>query len=336
MPSLVPLDNTLGALYVGVIFSSIVYGVICTQAFLYYTEHCKRDGWFLKGFVAFLWFLETVTCVLFNFGMYYYTVTNFGDYDALLHSATVWSILVEIGLSTFIALLVQCFFAHRVYILGGKTLVLPIIIVILSLAQFSLGMVYTDVSLSFKRLSGGTSDFPYVISLFGLELVADCTIAASSIYYLRSRASHSGISTTRRVINLIIKFVVNTCLLEVFCLIPILALWTAEADTLIFSPFVCSLPRIYSASVMCSLNNRDHLRGLSGSRTNGAITLSTFQTESTDMRTQTSGGSTETTGQALDISKRHVRLPRDRVNQMPSEDAGSQHDVDFKGGFMTV
>ncbi|KAF7356484.1 hypothetical protein MVEN_00981500 [Mycena venus] len=308
MPSPIPLDNTLGALYIGVAASSVVFGINCMQSFLYFAEHSKRDGRFFKAFVLVLWILELLTVVLINHGVYFYSISNFGDLNVLAEP-TIWSIVVEIGLSTFVAFMVQSFFAYRVYILGGgKKLLLPCIIMVLTLAQFAMGLVYTKVALSFKRFSGGNKRLrkynlflllkfvfdigveqkPYVMTLFGLELAADFLIAASSIFYLRQHSQRSEVHATQHVIYVLIKYVVNTCLLEVLCLIPIIALasrgqfylrysfglityqWASEATTLIFGPFVLVLPRVYSLSLLCSLNNRDHLRDISHGK-NGLV-----------------------------------------------------------------
>ncbi|KAJ7637543.1 hypothetical protein DFH06DRAFT_1478555 [Mycena polygramma] len=284
MPSPIPLDNTLGSLYIGVVLASVVFGINSMQSFLYFAEHSKRDGWFVKLFVSVLWILELLTVVLINHGVYYYSISNFGDLNVLAEP-TIWSIVVEIGLSTFVAFMVQSFFAYRVYILGGgnrgKSLILPCIIMFLTCAQFAMGLLYTKVALSFQRVTGGTNDFPYVMTLFGLELSADFLIAASSIYFLREHARGSEIHSTQHVIYTLIKYVVNTCLLEVLCLIPIIALWATEATTLIFGPFVLVLPRVYSLSLLCSLNNRDHLRDISYGKNGLATALPTsFGTKS--------------------------------------------------------
>ncbi|KAF7301921.1 hypothetical protein MIND_00758100 [Mycena indigotica] len=310
MPSPIPLDSTLGGLSIGVTAATLIFGINCMQTFLYFVEHSAHDGRFLKAYVAALWFFELITVVLINHGMYYYSITNWGDLD-VLSKPTVWSVIVEIGLSTLIALMVQTFFAYRVYILsGGKKLLLPCIIMTLTLAQFAMGIVYTRMGLAFKRLSGGTSDFvrlhyhhdmawnltlfePYVMSLFGLELAADGVIAASSIYYLRQHHERSSIKSTKHVIYVLIRYVVNTCLLEVsvvnsfdeniihvdpeyrsLCLVPLIALWGAVPNTLEFAPFVLLVPRAYSLSLLCSLNNRDHLRDI-GRGPNGVSLTST-------------------------------------------------------------
>ncbi|KAF7359922.1 hypothetical protein MVEN_00718100 [Mycena venus] len=275
MPAPIPLDNTLGALYIGVAASSVVFGINCMQSFLYFAEHSKCDGRFVKAFVTVLWILELLTVILINHGVYFYSITNFGDLN-ILTEPTVWSITVEVGLSTFVALMVQTFFAHRVYILGGGKKLLPCIIMFLTLTQFAMGLVYTKVALSFKRFSGGASDFPYVMTVFGSEVVADFLIAASSIYYLRQHAERSEVSATRHIIYVLIKYVVNTCLLEVLCLIPIITLLAIETNTLLFGPFVLVLPRVYSLSLLCSLNNRDHLRDISHGENGVTMSLPSF------------------------------------------------------------
>ncbi|KAK0470155.1 uncharacterized protein EV420DRAFT_1663341 [Desarmillaria tabescens] len=46
------LDNTLGALYIGTCLSTLLYGVICVQTFLYITSsRARSDRWWLKTFV---------------------------------------------------------------------------------------------------------------------------------------------------------------------------------------------------------------------------------------------------------------------------------------------
>ncbi|KAJ6501017.1 hypothetical protein C8R47DRAFT_1211292 [Mycena vitilis] len=93
MPSPIPLDNTLGSLYIGVVLASVVFGINSMQSFLYFAEHSKRDGWFVKLFVSVLWVLELLTVVLINHGVYFYSISNFGDLNVLAEP-TIWSIVV--------------------------------------------------------------------------------------------------------------------------------------------------------------------------------------------------------------------------------------------------
>ncbi|KAN0132714.1 hypothetical protein V8E53_009385, partial [Lactarius tabidus] len=54
MPASNPVNNTLGALLIGTILSSIIYGVTLLQVYSYYNSHCSRDWWPLKPLVVFL------------------------------------------------------------------------------------------------------------------------------------------------------------------------------------------------------------------------------------------------------------------------------------------
>ncbi|VDB94446.1 unnamed protein product [Peniophora sp. CBMAI 1063] len=192
--------------------------------------------------------------------------------------------------------------------------------------------IHVSHRLNFKRFTGGSSDFPYVISLYSLELIADTTIAAASIYYLRAQASRTEITSTKHVIHAIIKYVVNTCLIEVMCIIPILALWTADASTLVYAPFVFALARVYSASVLCSLNNREHLRELFSSRRSDGdfISMPNIRAQSGTEAAPRSAGSETLAPAALAVTskKTAVRL------RMYDEDGSGPVDIDGKIAFV--
>jgi hypothetical protein len=73
MPALIPVDNTLGALLIGTVLSSMcvrlitgylsqdliepdrlssIYGITWLQVYSYYNSHSSRDRWPLKFFVS--------------------------------------------------------------------------------------------------------------------------------------------------------------------------------------------------------------------------------------------------------------------------------------------
>ncbi|EPS94584.1 hypothetical protein FOMPIDRAFT_58317 [Fomitopsis schrenkii] len=90
MPSLFPLDNFLGVLFVGIIVSTVLYGVNCLQAYTYYTRFCAADNRWLQLLVIYLYgvflacrALDTLHVALICAAYYHYTVTNYGDYIAL-------------------------------------------------------------------------------------------------------------------------------------------------------------------------------------------------------------------------------------------------------------
>ncbi|KAI0316901.1 hypothetical protein OF83DRAFT_1124267 [Amylostereum chailletii] len=257
MPSLVPLDNLLGAALVGVGVSTAIYGLTWLQVYLYYTEHSGRDGKFLKAFVAVLMVLDTThVAFLFTF-LYHYTVTNYGDLRVL--AETTWSLIGQVTVGTVMSFMVQCFFARRVYILGKKKIVVPSIIVILSLGQLVVGgILYAIKAFQVVLFSNAPPDLPYALSALSMDLACDATIAVAMIYYLRK--SRAAVSNTNRAIDILITYTMNTCLLTTICACACLILWVTSTRTLVYAPFFFVLVRLYSCSLMCSLNSRDLLR----------------------------------------------------------------------------
>ncbi|KAH9019279.1 hypothetical protein EDB84DRAFT_1517455 [Lactarius hengduanensis] len=83
MPALIPVDNYLGALLIGTLFSSIIYGVTWMQVYSYYNTHSSGDRWPLKSFVAFLMLLDSANLVFAIHPTYDLLVTDFGDYSAI-------------------------------------------------------------------------------------------------------------------------------------------------------------------------------------------------------------------------------------------------------------
>ncbi|KAH9075602.1 hypothetical protein EDB83DRAFT_2351262 [Lactarius deliciosus] len=111
MPALIPVDNILGAFFLGVIFSSILYGVTWLQVYSYFSKHCEGDRLFLKSFVSvqLLLILDTLQLALVVHGFYVAGVTNFGDYLADLRAP--WSkVLLEVCLSPQLR---TCTFEHN-------------------------------------------------------------------------------------------------------------------------------------------------------------------------------------------------------------------------------
>ncbi|KAI9440976.1 hypothetical protein H4582DRAFT_2097675 [Lactarius indigo] len=127
MPALIPVDNTLGALFIGTILSSIIYGVTWLQVYSYYNSHCSRDRWPLKSFVAFLMLVDTANLV-FNINTNYRIgITNFGDYRS--NAFKSWSQPATALSAVILEVFVQHFYAYRIYRLGRGSPYLPVAIV---------------------------------------------------------------------------------------------------------------------------------------------------------------------------------------------------------------
>ncbi|KAM5541046.1 hypothetical protein V8D89_005357 [Ganoderma adspersum] len=77
------MDSTYGALFIGVLVSAVLFGVITLQAFVYF-QHYPADRWWTKLAVCWLCFLDAFHLSLSAHFAYYYIVVNYDNPSALL------------------------------------------------------------------------------------------------------------------------------------------------------------------------------------------------------------------------------------------------------------
>ncbi|GJJ06938.1 hypothetical protein Clacol_001134 [Clathrus columnatus] len=81
---------------------------------------------------------------------YFYLIKNFGNSLAFLHIN--WSISSSVVVTLTMEFIVQSIYAHRAYILGGRKLLIPAIIIILGLAGLGLGLTYEGLLITNNNL----------------------------------------------------------------------------------------------------------------------------------------------------------------------------------------
>ncbi|KAE9410648.1 hypothetical protein BT96DRAFT_871622 [Gymnopus androsaceus JB14] len=271
MPSLIPLDSSLGALFIGIILSTAVYGVTCLQAYNYFMHHSFNDRWFLKLFVIVLWVVDTLHVALLAIFYYGYTVTNFGDYEFL--AKVYWPLTIQVLIGDIITVAIHMFFACRIYLLSGKKLVIPSAICLIDLAQFCecfkrprvfLNVHVMDLALATAKNCNLLLNCPQFLNLgllpISIGMTDDTIVTASMIYYLRK--SRSSFKQTNHIVNTLVTYTINTGLLTtIFTLACLLLLSIQDSPTsLIFALFFFIEVRLYTCSFMSVLNSRTALR----------------------------------------------------------------------------
>ncbi|KAJ7284424.1 hypothetical protein C8J57DRAFT_1708909 [Mycena rebaudengoi] len=251
--SLIPLHDFLGAWFIGLIISAVIFGITCLQAYLYFTKHCTPDSVFFKSFVAFLMVLDTLHLALLSESYYGVTVTNFGDYDEL--GIAPWGLLAQILVGVVMSTLVQLFYAYRIFVLSKKKPFMPILIAICSLAELALGIAYMHNAVKIKFFKDGASNVPFSTAALSLEVICDVLIAGSMVYYLLR--NKTAFAKTNRAINMLVSYAVNSGLLNMMFAICGLVTWLTSTLTLIYAPFFFILVRLYGCSFLSILNSRD-------------------------------------------------------------------------------
>ncbi|KAJ6532152.1 hypothetical protein DFH09DRAFT_1182737 [Mycena vulgaris] len=267
--SLIPLDNSLGAWLIGIIVSSVLFGVTCLQVYLYFTKHCGRDPVFFKTFVALLLAFETLSLALASHAFYFVTVTNFGDYGEL--GIPPWSQLVQIPVGVFVATFVQLFYAFRIYALSNKSLVLPVIIGVLAVADLGLSLVSVHKTFQVKYFSQAREDIPYFAGTLSITVACDVLIASAMVYHLLR--NKTGFHKTGKAINLLVAYSLRSGAITMTFAICGLVIFVCFPTALIYLPFFFILVRLYALSFMSILNSRDHVREQLFSTTHAMITI---------------------------------------------------------------
>ncbi|EPS96220.1 hypothetical protein FOMPIDRAFT_1053479 [Fomitopsis schrenkii] len=99
------VSSLLGPLALGILLASVVFGINCLQAYLYYTTFSRRDSAALKSYVAVLMTTDCVHVVLSIVVYYHYTVDCFGDLKAL--QSVYWLLLVQVLVGSVLGTMVR-------------------------------------------------------------------------------------------------------------------------------------------------------------------------------------------------------------------------------------
>jgi len=255
MPAIIPVDKTIGALLIGAVVSSIVYGITLLQVYSYCNSHCSRDRWPLKSFVAFLMLVDSLNVGFVCHSTYYLAVTNFGDYLVFLNLP--WT-LSAIDLSAIVLdVSVQHFYAYRIYLLSGGSLYIPAAISVSSLTAFGLGIVYGVKGIEDIALQGPAFQNIFV-AIVSCNVLCDAFITFGMVYtLLRNRTQ---VRRTNNVLNLLAVYAINCGILNLVFSIPGIILVIMYQKTLVYAAPSFIAIRLYMCAFMAILNSRDHLR----------------------------------------------------------------------------
>ncbi|KIM81741.1 hypothetical protein PILCRDRAFT_488674 [Piloderma croceum F 1598] len=269
MPSVVPMDNLLGASLSGVVVSAVIYGITCVQTYLYYTKYSTTDLFAMKFMVAAL----CLHLALVTMMVYHYTISNWGDVIAL--SRTTWTLEVQIVVGGLLTLIVQCFFAHRIWRFS-KNWALTGIIVLLSLLGLGFGVAFMvhGFQTQFFAIKGSKANSFLTATFLSGDIACDTLITLSMCYYLHK--SRTGLKGTDTMINLLITYAIRTCLVTTVCTTLCLVTFNALPRDMIYQPFYFIGCRLYANSLLSMLNARETIRDKGQPQDSGVFSLPRF------------------------------------------------------------
>ncbi|KAK0452911.1 uncharacterized protein EV420DRAFT_630545 [Desarmillaria tabescens] len=265
-----PLDNTMGALLVGVLFSTALWGTTCVQTFSYLNRYWRLDTLGFRILVLATFAMDTLHEILICHTIYTYLVSNFANPAQL--EIVEWSILVEVVASACVALMVQSFFTYRVWILSHKNLYLILFLGSLVGAEFFVCIAYFAKSWSVEVYSDSYKVRSLSQSMNALAAAGDLAICGSLIVLLHR--SKSGMKRSDAMMNKMILFTMNTGLLTSICAIMSLIMILVYPNTFLYITFFFNLSRLYSNSLLATLNARRGMKTtVDGSALGASFTL---------------------------------------------------------------
>lgn len=255
----------------------VLYGITSLQTFIYYTFYID-DGVHLKTLVASIWLLDTLHIVLVCHTLYYYLVVNYNN-PAVLGSG-IWSLWLSVLVNCIISCVVQGFFTVRLHSVMGRKArnwMIPLIatVVVLHFAFGAetaiLGMVI-QVFTEFQKKTS-ISAVPFAV----FAVVSDFLIAGSLCVTLQKTRSY--FMTTNNIINQLMIFSINRCLLTAGAAVIEIILFSALPDALWYLALDFVIGKLYANSLLASLNTRHSIRGraLAGSRDDAQSAERTLQ-----------------------------------------------------------
>lgn len=202
---------------------------------------------------------DTIHQALISHTVYAYTITNWGNQNFL--GEIPRTLVVQVLFSGLTAFMVQCFLASRIWRLSNRKGWLIAIIVLLIVGELGAILAYTIISLQFHTFSEVTRLKGLSLSVNSLAAIGDVVIAGSlcTILY-RSR---TGFHRSDTIITKLIIFSVNTGLLTSVCALGSLVSILAWPTTFIYIAFYFCIGRLYTNSLLATLNARKKLRELS-------------------------------------------------------------------------
>ncbi|KAG2038604.1 hypothetical protein BDR03DRAFT_1009825 [Suillus americanus] len=251
------LGNTFGALFIGVTFAAILFGLSNIQAFYYFQTHRGTGISFLKLAVAWLWILDALHLILIVHCVYYYLVSHYADISAL--TEIVWSFKLQVAIDVIIIYGVHLLYFHRIWIVGkGRSRVLPIVVGVI--VTFGSGVAITLIWAVYQCHVFSdliTLEWATLMSL-GTVAFIDFVIASSLCYLLAT--SRTGFSSTDSMIAKLMAYIINTGCLTSMCSLTVMITCAVMPYNFIFLCVEFLMAKLYVNSFLALLNARCYLQ----------------------------------------------------------------------------
>lgn len=250
------LNLTLGSLEVGLLFSTMLFGVVTLQTYNYF---CKfpEDSRLMKIMVVVIWFLELSHLVCLCVSFYTATIIYYGRLQDLLKWPALTASLLP---SSWVGIIAQIFFAGRVYMFS-RSMLIPIMSWFLCWVRFSFNLASTILGFRAASLEGFMSQYDWMFTvILTMSAVIDLMLAIALSYSLSQHKEKGMPVGSGRVLDNLIKWSIRNGLMTSLADISVLICFQTMPHNFVFIAIYSVVARLYSISLLSSLNARSRLR----------------------------------------------------------------------------
>jgi hypothetical protein len=227
-----------------------LYGILCVQIYVY-SYNFPQDSRPIKFLAYFVFLLETVQTALTGADIYYWFVAGFGDVDRLRKSH--YGPMDVPIITAVISLIVQGYFCYRIWVLNKRSSWVCWIIAVAAVTQ-SAAQVWSSIK---PLVDGEIKIVKTAIYIWSISSsLADILIAVAMTLLLRRAIGNFSSFVLVRVVRLTVETNTLTATLAIASLV----LYVAFPNELYFIFTVEIIGKVYSNTLLVSLNNRIYLR----------------------------------------------------------------------------
>ncbi|PBK81094.1 hypothetical protein ARMGADRAFT_1068696 [Armillaria gallica] len=258
------LHDTFGALFVGAIVATMLFGITNVQTLIYYKRY-PNDWSLFRYSVALLWGLDALHVALSTHALYYYLIDMYGNLPGALGNNT-WSMKLQLAVNVSIIVYVQGLYAMRLWKLGRNFhKILPWFVVqefvrnctlVLShAANANVTVVTYDIYIT-PNLADISIVKKSIYTFFSTIAITDFIVALMMCYYLHKSRGDTMFSSTAAVILRLTRLILVSGLATSACSLLALIAYIVWPETLIFLGIDFVLPKLYINSLLAMFNYR--------------------------------------------------------------------------------
>ncbi|KAI0745427.1 hypothetical protein C8Q76DRAFT_703618 [Earliella scabrosa] len=252
--AMIPMDQVLGAVVVGVGVNAFFYGFSVLQ-FVQYRTRLFRDSWTTQLLVTWTFVIDTAHTVALCWLLWSYIVDNWTN--PIYLTSAPWPFTTTPLFLAVTAAPIQVYFGFRVWKLS-KSRTLFATILLLSLANTILGLVGTIFAFTHAAVSDFRLLLPIIDSWLATAVLCDGITSACLIYYLVQ--SRSGFRRHQSFRNRVAHaFIESSVLTSIFALGDLIV-YSTVPDTNYHIIIGFPMGRIYTCTLLAMLNARLKLR----------------------------------------------------------------------------